>query len=380
MRTSRPTILVREEIRNLRTLVVKVGSRIVSGGGPVECRRRLSSLAADIARLGAAGVRVVLVSSGAIARGMEALGLDKRPATIPLKQACASIGQSRLMEMYEGFFREHRIVVGQVLLTWDDLRDKKRFLNLRNTLFQLLDHRALPVVNENDSVGIDEIRFGDNDTLGAQIAMLVNADVYVILTDINGLYDADPKTVPDARHIPLVPRMSHAMHRLAAGNSSEISVGGMITKLRAAEQVMRSGAFALIGNGYERVLMQVLSDPAAATLFLPSEKKLNARGRWIAYAGRPRGSVTVDDGARRALVERGTSLLPAGVRRVDGAFKAGDTVDILDSVGAVVARGLINYSSDEAAKIKGVRTTEIEKLLGQKLFDELIHRDNMVVL
>jgi glutamate 5-kinase len=370
----------RQELQALSTIVVKVGSKILTAEENVPHVKRVRSLVDDISCLRGSGRRVLLVSSGAIAHGMRALSLAKRPATIPAKQACASIGQIRLMHMYESFFSRHGIPIGQVLLSWDDLRDKKRYLNLRNTLFTLFDFQAVPIINENDSVGIEEIRFGENDTLAAQISLLIQADLFVNLTDINGLYDRDPGSNKDAHHIPTVPAVTPDIYKYASGSKSEISVGGMTTKLKAAEMVTKAGTIALIGDGFHRSLMDVLADPSAGTLFLPSVKKMPARHRWIAFTGQARGTIVVDAGAQKAIIEKGKSLLPAGIIKIIGQFNVGDMVDVHDENRRAVARGLVNYSSAEAAVIAGCNTAEISAKLGQKTFDEIIHRDNLVVL
>jgi len=369
----------RPELSASRMLVVKAGSKIVTPADTASAGR-IRLLVDDIVDIVKTGRRVVVVSSGAIAHGMRALRLSRRPATIPLKQACAAIGQARLMHVYNEQFSRHGVFAGQVLLTWDDLRDKKRYLNLRNTLFQLLTSGAVPIINENDSLGVEEIRFGDNDTLGAQIAMLVNADVYVMLTDVNGLYDKNPAEHADARHIPVVERITGLLHAAAAGQGSEISVGGMKTKLAAAEIVTRAGIPALIGNGCADRLLDIMRRPEAATYFSPSDKRMTARDRWIAFAGKPRGSIIIDKGACAAIVEKGKSLLPAGVQRTAGSFAAGDAVEVQSEDLRPIARGLANYSSEEVDRIRGCRTSEIAALLGSKTFDEVIHRDNMVVL
>jgi glutamate 5-kinase len=370
----------RKEITRSSTLVVKVGSRILTSQENVPNIKRVRGLVDAIAALRESGKRVLLVSSGAIAHGMIALHYNKRPATIPAKQACASVGQIRLMNMYESQFSKHGVPIGQVLLTWDDLRDKKRYLNLRNTLFQLFDMGAVPIINENDSVGVEEIRFGENDTLAAQISMLIQADLFVNLTDIDGLYDANPANSKSARQIPVVESITPAIHRFASESKNEISVGGMSTKLRAAAMVTRAGIIALIGDGYHRTLTDVLSDPRAGTIFLPGKKKMSSRHRWIAFAGQPRGTITIDDGAVRAITEKGKSLLPAGIQKITGTFKAGDMVVIQNVKKDAVGRGLVNYSSVEADKIAGCKTADIAIRLGQKTFDELIHRDNLVIL
>jgi len=369
--------LFRKELEDVRTVVVKTGSRILTAAG---CEERVGRLAADLSELRNSGARVVLVSSGAIAHGMKAFGLGKRPAEIPMQQACAAIGQNRLMAIYQKHFAEHGALIGQVLLTWDDLRSKKRYLNLRNTLFKLLDCGAIPIVNENDSVSVEEICFGNNDTLAAQIAMLVNADVLVNLTDVGGLYDKNPHTEKDARHIPVVSAVLAGIHKMVSERKSEISVGGMSTKLKAAEMVTRAGIPALIGDGFNRRLLTVLKDESCATLFMPSDKKIPSRQRWIAFTGQPAGSVAVDAGASKAITERGKSLLAAGITKVCGKFNAGDMVDIVNPQGEPIAKGLANFSSDEIEAIRGCKTAEVERKLGAVRFNEVILRDNMVVV
>lgn len=370
-------VCFRSELLPVKTIVVKTGSRILAaaGGGA-----RVEHLAEDLAGLRAGGTRVVLVSSGAIAHGMAALGMTRRPSTMPLKQACASVGQNRLMNAYQFFFEKHRVLIGQVLLTWDDLRSKKRYLNLRNTIFQLFDCGVIPIINENDSVGIEEIRFGTNDLLAAQVAILVQADVLVNLTDVGGLYDKNPHEDASARHIPVVTALSDALFRMAADRKNDISVGGMTSKLQSVEMVARAGIRSLIGDGFNHRLTEVLTDEKCATLFLPAARKVSSRLRWLAFSGAPSGGLTVDDGARRAIVEKGKSLLPAGIVSVSGTFKAGDSVDLRAVNGTRIGRGLVNYPAEDIRRIAGCRTSEIEKHLGGKEFDEVVHRDNLVLL
>ena len=370
----------RPEIPRISTLVVKVGSRILTSEENAPNTRRVRGLVDAIAKLKRSGIRTVLVSSGAIAQGMRALGLEKRPKTIPMKQACASIGQIRLMDLYGSFFARRGIFIGQILLTWDDLRNKKRYFNLRNTFFSLFDCGAVPIINENDSVGVEEIRFGENDTLAAQIALLVQADVFVNLTDINGLYDKNPKKHGDARHISLVEHFTHAILGFAEDGSTEISVGGMLTKLKAAETVTKAGIIAIIGDGFSKSLLQVLSDPLAGTIFLPSGKMMSSKRRWIAFTGQSKGKLTIDDGAAKALVEKGKSLLAAGIKKTSGDFTPGDMVDIIGERGETIARGLANYSSKEIERIMGCKTADIFVKLGQKSFDEVVNRDNLALV
>jgi glutamate 5-kinase len=375
-------IIFRKELSSVKTIVVKTGSRILSSTGSDDRIRRLTE---DLVTLHQSGIRVVLVSSGAIVHGMQAMGMTDRPATIPLQQACASVGQNRLMNRYQSFFEKHGVLIGQVLLTWDDLRSKKRYLNLRNTLFALLDSKIIPIVNENDSVGVEEIKFGTNDILGAQIAMLVQADVLINLTDVGGLFDRDPARDLSAKHIPVVSEITATIQKMAADRKNDISVGGMISKLKAAEMVTRAGIYYFIGDGYHHRLLDIVSneasnEPSGATLFLPSRRKMSSRHRWIAFSGNPQGTLIVDDGAQEALREKGKSLLPAGIKNVTGSFKAGDNVEIKTLNGIAIGRGLVNYSSDEIRRIMGCKTSEIAALLGSKEFDEVIHRDNLAVV
>lgn len=367
---------IRKELPQLSTIVIKIGSRILTSSG---YEKRVPSLIEDIATLHKTS-RIVIVTSGAIASGMKVLGLKKRPTEIPFQQACASIGQPVIMQEYAQLFSEKGIIVGQVLLTWDDLRSKKRYLNLRNTLFKLMELKVIPIINENDSVGVEEIQFGNNDVLGAQMAILVNADLFVNLTDVCGLFDKNPQLDPSARHIPIVSNISSSLKKMVDDRKNEISVGGMGTKLKAIENLTKAGIYALIGDGLNHKLSEVLSDPNVATLFLPCEKKMSCRQRWIAFAGQPKGSITVDDGAKNAILQNSKSLLPVGIKSVSGNFKAGDNIEICSLNGQVIARGLVNYSAEEIRLIKGCKSTEIKEKLGSKKFDEVIHRDNLVVL
>ncbi len=370
----------RSKLPELRSIVVKVGSKILSDAKETIPSAGILRLADDIARLRTNGTQIILVSSGAIAHGMRALGLKSRPSEIPMQQACASIGQIRLMHTYETLFSKRSITIGQVLLTWDDLHVKKRYLNLRNTLFQLLSCDAMPILNENDSVGVEEIRFGDNDTLAAQIAMLVNADLFVNLTDINGLYTGNPKTDTSAEQIAYVDSITPSVFALARKEGTDVGVGGMVTKLRAAAMVTKAGIRAIIGDGYNAGLATVLHDESAGTLFSPSDKRMPARRRWIAFTGKSKGTLTVDAGAHKALTKSGKSLLPAGIRTVSGSFTVGDTVDIIDTKGKLFARGLVNYRAGDIDKIKGLQTEKIEVILGEMPFEEIIHRNNLALV
>lgn len=366
-------------LQGLRRIVVKVGSGLIAEPGSGLVEAHLERLADDVASLLEKGLEVVLVSSGAIAAGTARLGLRERPHSIPEKQAAAAVGQSALMWSYERAFGRFGRRVAQVLLTQDDLSHRPRYLNARNTLLALLGYRVLPVVNENDTVAVEEIKVGDNDNLSAVVAHLVDADLLVILTDIDGLYDVDPRRNPSARRIEQVEAVTPELERLIWDGES--GTGGMRTKLQAAQKVMTAGIPLIIADGQPSgVLARIVAGDPIGTVFLPRGDRLAARKRWIAFALPPQGFLQLDEGAWRALAERGKSLLPSGVVRVSGEFSAGDAVGLLDPAGREFARGLVNYEAREVEQIRGARSVEIESRLGYKAFDEIIHRDNLVLL
>jgi len=364
-----------------RRIVVKVGSSILASVEKGLHREVFSHLAKEISDIKRQGYEIVLVSSGAIAAGMEKLGYKARPQSITQKQATAAVGQGRLMKIYEDYFSRYQQVVAQVLLTHDDLSHRRRFLNARNTLLALLGLGIIPIINENDTVVVDEIKFGDNDNLSALIANLVEADLLVILTDMEGLCDADPKYNPQARCISLVEDIDVDIGARIGDTGGPWNVGGMISKIQAARKASRSGIPTVIACGAkEGVLHQVLRGKEIGTLILPKEEALSSRKRWIAFNLKPKGDVVVDEGAKRAIVQKGKSLLPSGIVRIRGAFDRGDPVSCLGPKGKEFARGLVNYSAAELEKIKGLRTDHIERALGYKYSDEIIHRDDLVVL
>jgi glutamate 5-kinase len=361
--------------------VVKVGSGLVTDPGSGADADRIEALAADIAAV-RNGREVVLVSSGAIVTGMARLALDRKPRSIPEKQAAAAVGQSALMWHYEAAFKRHAIPVGQVLLTGQDIADRARYLNARNTLVALLRFGVLPVVNENDTVAVDEIKVGDNDNLSAHVAALIDADLLVLLTDVDGLYTADPVRDPHARRLETVDAVTDEVLALAWRETGGTSVGGMATKLQAAQKATASGVPMVIASGHvSGTLGRVLAGEAVGTYFAPRADRLGARKRWIAFAIPPQGRLVVDAGAQRALVGEGKSLLPSGLLEVDGEFAAGELVAVVAAAGGPeFARGLVNFDAAELRKIRGAKTRDIEARLGYKGFDEVIHRDNLVVL
>jgi glutamate 5-kinase len=371
----------RKILGKVKRIVVKVGSSILASVEKGLHYEVFSHLSKEISDLKRQGYEIVLVSSGAIAAGMEKLGYKTRPQDITQKQATAAVGQTRLMNIYEGYFSRYQQMVAQVLLTHDDLSDRRRFLNARNTLLTLLELGIIPIINENDTVVVDEIKFGDNDNLSALITNLIGADLLLVLTDIEGLCDSDPKVNPHARCIPLVEDIDMDMEGIVGETTSQMSVGGMISKIQAARKASRFGIPTVVAQGTkEGVLRQILKGKEVGTLILPKGEALSSRKHWIAFNPKPKGDVIVDDGAKRAIVQKGRSLLPSGVTKVRGAFDRGDLVTCLGPRGREFARGLVNYSASELEKIKGLRSNQIETSLGYKYCDEVIHRDDLVVL
>jgi glutamate 5-kinase len=368
-------------IAKVRRIVIKIGSRVLTGDDGGLDGAFLESLARDVARLTDAGRQGIIVSSGAVAAGIKEMGFTERPRTIPQKQATAAVGQPKLMQAYEKAFARCNIKVAQVLLTGDDLADRLRFLNARATLDVLLANGVVPVINENDTVAVDEIKFGDNDNLSALVTNLVEAGLLVIMTDIEGFYDADPRTNKDARLVPLVRSITRSIEKAAAGTGSKVGTGGMVTKLAAAKRVGRYGVATLIINGGKPGSLELaMSGEEVGTLFLPSADSLNRRKHWIAYTLRPRGRILVDTGALVALSRHGKSLLASGVAGVEGDFNRGACVRVCGLDGKEFAKGLVDYSSREIGKILGRKTSEIDGILGYRYGDEVIHRDNLVIL
>ena len=370
----------RKALSQTRRLVVKIGSALLTRDGQGLNHEGIQDWAAQMAQLRAQKLDVVLVTSGAVAAGMQRLGRSTRPRALHELQAMAAVGQMGLVQVYESAFQRHGLHTAQVLLTHDDLADRNRYLNSRSTLRTLLDLGVIPVVNENDTVATEEIRFGDNDTLAALVANLVEADLLLILTDQSGLYDCDPRQHPEAK---LVPEGEAGDKRLLemAGGSGALGCGGMRTKLLAAEKAARSGAATIIVSGREKdVLARVLSGEVLGTCLRPAQGRVVARKQWLAGHARVPGTLRLDAGAVRVIRESGKSLLPIGVQAVEGSFTRGEIVSCLDPDGREVARGLVNYNAEDTARIIGQASDKIESILGYVDEPELIHRDNMVVL
>jgi glutamate 5-kinase len=367
-------------LRDARRIVVKVGSSLVTNEGRGLDATAIGDWCRQLAALAREGRELVMVSSGAIAEGMKRLGWAKRPHELPELQAAAAVGQMGLVQMYESQLSQHGITSAQVLLTHADLADRERYLNARSTLLALLAMKALPVINENDTVVNDEIKFGDNDTLGALVANLIEADVLVILTDQRGLYSADPRQDANARFIDVAHAGDDALERMAGGAGSAIGRGGMLTKVLAAKRAAGSGASTIIAWGRERdVLLRLAAGESIGTALMATTAKLAARKQWMANHLQLRGSVTVDAGAVSKLRGEGKSLLPIGVVTADGDFSRGDVIAVRSPEGREIARGLANYSAAETRLIARKPSAQIEAALGYSAEPELIHRDNLVL-
>lgn len=377
-------LLERKKLAAIRRVVVKIGSRaLVQRNGRPDVRR-MAALVAGLAALHREGREVIVVSSGAIACGLQTLGMRKRPDDLPTLQMAAAVGQSRLMATYDRLFAAKKCRIGQVLLTHDDLEHRRRHLNARNTMLKLLEHGVIPIVNENDVVSVDEIKFGDNDALASRTAMLVEAGLLVLLTTVNGFRATDAKG--RSRKVDFLPGVTAETLSHAKGKGSAFSTGGMASKLTSAAEAARLGAAVVIANGRQENILQKIVAGANVGTLIPSvagtsdaNGTLNHRRRWVAFFHHAQGRLAVDDGARDALLKRGKSLLPVGIREVSGDFASGDLVEIHDLAGQRIAQGLTEYSSAELRLLKGLKTDKIRELLGNEAPGEVVHRDNLVV-
>lgn len=364
-----------------KRIVIKVGSSSLTHETGRLDLQRIENLVKQIADLMNQGKEVILVSSGAVAAGLPALGLREKPADLPLKQAAAAVGQGILLHMYEKMFREYGHIVGQVLLTREDTVKKTHYLNVRNTLFSLLQWGILPIINENDVVSVDEFKIGDNDTLSANVAVLIEADLLIILSDIDGLYSENPHVNPDAVLISEVDELNQAIYMSAGDAGTTRGTGGMRTKLEAARISMSSGVHMVIANGSGKdTIRQVVNGEAVGTHFTPKEVRPHIKKRWVAFGKRLQGGVVIDEGCAKSILHKGSSLLPVGVVGVEGSFAKGDTVSVIFN-GEEIARGLANYACHEVKLIQGMHSNELAQLLQTKAsYDEVIHRDNLIVL
>jgi len=367
-------------LAHVKRVVIKIGSGVISNGDGLELDR-IATICNDVNQLRQRGYEVILVSSAAVAAGRADLGIVGKLHRIPLplKQAAAAIGQSRLMRAYKDALRQHKLTAAQILLTRDDLANRRRYLNARNTLMTLLEYGVVPIINENDTVVIDEIRFGDNDNLSAMVTNLVEAQLLVILSDVDGLYDSDPRHNPDAKLLSEVERLTPEIEAMAGTAGTDFGTGGMTTKLKAAKRATLFGAGTAIINGRTpHNLLYLFDGHELGTYFLPARDPMAARKHWIAFTKKPKGKLILDEGAHNALMERGKSLLPSGIQRLEGSFERGDAVRLCDLDGKEFAKGVTNYNSSELSRILGKKTKEIELILGYHYGDEVVHRDNMV--
>lgn len=371
---------MKEKTRAMNRLVIKIGTSVLLDDEKRISTGKIRDIARQVKKVRQKGIDVIIVSSGAIGCGMETMGTKKKPREIAKRQALASIGQVLLMKMYRENFEKKDMKVSQVLLTHEDIKNRVRCLNLTNTLDTLLGMGIIPVINENDALSFTEIKFGDNDNLSALIAQIASADLLLILSDVEGLFERDPNRYPDAKMIPVVRRIDEEIEAAAAQTGSEKSVGGMISKLEAAKKAGLYGIpTRVVLGGKKDVILKVVDGGEVGTLFLPG-RKLARRKWWTAFAFRCKGAVWVDPGAEQAVMDNGKSLLPSGVVKIEGHFASGDCVEMRNASGAVIARGIANYSSSEMERIKGLKSVDIEKELGYKYTEEVVHRDNMVVI
>jgi glutamate 5-kinase len=364
---------------NAKRLVVKVGSNVLTEDHGLNLKA-IRSISRQICRLIDSGLEVILISSGAMASGVKKVGLDKRPDEIPKRQAVAAVGQAGLIMEYEKAFARYHKKVAQILLTGDDLNNRRRYLNARNTICMLLSWQIVPIINENDTVMIEEIQFGDNDNLAAMITLLMDADILVNLTDIDGLYTKNPRKYPDAELIPLVSTIRESIVKVAGDIPGPLGTGGMLSKINAARKVTASGIPMVIANGGKPdILIKLFSGKEIGTFFVSKKKKLKSRKCWIAFTLKPKGVIKIDDGASAAILNRGKSLLPTGIVDVEGEFNVGAPVEFKNGDNETLGTGLVNYSSSDIRKIMGLKSSRIKKILGHKPYDDVIHRDNLAI-
>ena len=372
----------REALQKAKRIVIKVGTSTITYANGKRNFSQIDRLAREISDLQNQGKEMILVTSGAVAVGVDRMGLPGKPKTIPGKQAAAAVGQGVLMHTYEKFFADYGQIVAQVLITKTEAIDRHRYTNTRNTFMELMRQRVIPIVNENDVVALDELKIGDNDNMSALVAGIVDADLVIILSDVDGLYTANPQTHPDAVIVPEVVEITPEIEASAGGVGSDRGTGGMATKIQAAKAATSSGIHLVIASGTEKnAITRVLQGEELGTLFVSRENRLQFRKRWLAFGAKIAGSIVVDDGCAKAIRKAGgCSILPAGVFAVQGEFLPGSTVSVIDKDAHELARGLVHYSSAELEQIKGCNSGEIANILGHKNFDEVIHRDDLVIL
>ncbi len=366
-------------LKNVKRVVIKIGSGVLTRKNGLNLNI-IDDLTTEICKLRKKGFEIILVSSGAIAAGLKKAGLSKRPASVSQMQALAAMGQSNLIMAYEEAFSRHGAKAAQILLTRDDLTHRRRFLNARNTLRTLLSWDIIPIINENDTVGTNEIKFGDNDNLSALVVNLTESHLLVNLTNIDGLFDKDPRAYPDALLIALVEKVDRRLAKAANSIPGFLGTGGMASKLTAAKTIAMGGIASIIANGLKPdILKDIFAGKPCGTFFLPEISALNSRKQWIAFTKKTRGAITIDAGAQKALTQNGKSLLPSGIIGIQEKFSVGDSVEIQNSQKQMIALGMVNYNSGDLYKIMGAKSSEIEAILGYRHDDEIIHRDNLVL-
>ena len=367
-------------LANVKRILIKIGSAVLTGENGLDLQI-IEQLVDEMAQLTKEGYQIVIVTSGAIASGKHRMGITGKLKSMPQKQAAAAIGQSRLMRVYSNSFGKYSIFVAQILLTMSDLTDRKRFLNVRNTLSTIIDWGVIPIINENDSVAVDEIKFGDNDHLAAMITNIIDGQLLINLTSTEGLYDRSPSKSKKAKLITLVKEFTEEIELAATDETTEVGLGGMKSKVIAAKAVTASGIPCVIAPGKKKgVLHDIFAGKEVGTLFLPASEPLSSKKYWIAFTLKSQGKLFLDEGATKALIEEGKSLLPSGITNVEGDFSIGDPVTCVDMEGTQLAKGLVNYNSSDIRKIMGLKTSKIEQVLGYKDYDEIIHRDNLAVI
>lgn len=375
MKDQKPII----RLQQLKRVVIKIGSNVLSDASGIR-KDFFVNFAKQIHFLVEHNIHPIVVSSGAIATGMSVLGLDAKPKAIPIKQALAAIGQPLLMQTYAKTFKKYQLSIAQILLTQSSLENRQHFLNAKNAINALLKHHIIPIINENDTVVVEEIKVGDNDQLSAHVANLVNADLLIILSDVAGLYDKNPQQHQDAQLIPVVEKVNKKIFDLIYQSPNQRSTGGMLTKLKAAKIASEYGMPVIITSGFQKNFITSLFSPKfTGTLFQPQKDLLTSRKNWIANVVKPKGQVIIDAGAVQAIVHQQKSLLPSGILEISGKFQIGDCLEIFDEQKNLIAKGLSHYSSLELVKIRGAKTSEIEKILGYKYSDEVVHRDDLVL-
>ena len=365
-------------IINCKRIVVKCGSAVLTDENNKLDENIIENIAENVSKLFLKNYNIAIVSSGAVAAGRGILNFE--PKNLVEKQALASIGQIALMQKYKNFFNKFNIEIAQILLTHDDFKDRKRYLHIKENIEKLISLKVVPIINENDSVVVDEIKFGDNDTLAAMFSGLFNADLLILLTDIDGFYDSNPKKNQSARLIESVKKIDEKIIKIAESTPSKLGTGGMKSKIEAVDKATRLGIPVIIANGkHQNIILKILNGEFYGTFFYPKKNRIKSRKYWLLYSTKSRGKVIIDDGAVKALLDGGKSLLPIGISKIEGNFQEGDVVDIMDKDGKIIGKGISYYSSDDLEKIKGIESYQIKEILGYKFSDEAIHRNNLAI-